>query len=184
MTSGDALVQLHAVQSFLRLPLASDGRSYGPGFFAARDWLKGLESENRRVTLRLASRKTCAVCNAVLSGSSTGDHLIPRSQGGPVGAQNFLPLCRFCNASKGNRDFLEWLIEKACDVRTLDLDTVCAYARLKYVWLKERGRLGDDPHPALQQTLAALRAQLPEGHQDALDGLRCPNTQPSFRWQP
>jgi hypothetical protein len=172
MTGADALVQLQAVQSFLRLPLAPDGKVYGPGFFHTRDWVKSLESENRRVTLRVGSRRSCAVCGGGLSGSSTGDHLIPLAKGGPVGAQNFLPLCRSCNASKGPRDFLEWLSGRSFDIRLLDLDAVCAYARLKYAWLKEGGHLGTPASRGLQETLASLRSRLPERHRAVLDGLR------------
>jgi hypothetical protein len=173
MTSGDAPVRLHAVQSFLRLPLPADGKPYGPGFFRGRDWRRGLGSENRRVTLRLAGQRTCAVCRAALSGSSTGDHIIPLADVGPVGAQNFLPLCRSCNASKGTRDLLDWMAAKSLDVRTVDLDILCAYARLKYAWLKDRGRLDETPSLGLRDALTTLRSQLPECHRPALDGLVC-----------
>ncbi len=173
MTSGDALVRLHAAQSFFRLPIPADGHPYGPGFFRGRDWRKGLESENRRVTLRLAGRRTCAICEAELSTASTGDHLIPVAEGGPTGAQNFLPLCRSCNASKGKRDLLEWLAGKGLDVRRLDPDILCAYARLKYGWLRAHGRLADPPAAALAAALNAIRTQLPDGHRRALDALVC-----------
>jgi hypothetical protein len=172
MTNADALVQLHAVQSFLRLPLDEEGRPYGPGFFRRRNWIAGLEAENRRVTLRLAGKRACAFCGGPLSGSSTGDHLIPVADGGPVGAQNYLPLCRSCNASKGKRDFLDWLAGRSFDVRRLDLDALCAYARLKYHWLKAKGALADVPAAGLRATLETLRAQLPAGHQVALDRLK------------
>lgn len=40
------------------------------------------------------------------------DHVIPISRGGTHSIGNLLPLCKSCNASKGNKTFTEWAIAK------------------------------------------------------------------------
>src|SRR5215468_5032030 len=106
MKNIEALIILHASQTLLRIRSA-DGNFYGPRFFKTRDWIGGLSGSNRRVSLRLA-KLPCVRCGLALAPNSTGDHIIPLSQGGPAGAQNYLPLCRSCNASKGAKDLLTW----------------------------------------------------------------------------
>lgn len=38
MTNFQALLRMHALESWRRVPLAKDGRTYGPGWFGAHDW--------------------------------------------------------------------------------------------------------------------------------------------------
>jgi hypothetical protein len=100
--------------------------------------------------------------------SSTGDHIIPLSDGGPAGAQNYLPLCRSCNASKGRKDFFEWWIQNAKNACDLDNDVICAYARLKFSWLRERGKELDAAPDYLYTAIAQLCDSLPSGHASAI----------------
>lgn len=175
MTNRQALAQLHAIESWLRVPLARDGRPYGPGFFARRDWVGTLKGTNRRVSFRLAQYGQCLRCHGPLAGSSTGDHMIAKACGGPHDATNYLPLCRACNASKGTRDFLEWwsfidhgertAAELPAAVRS---DVLCSYARLMYAWLGERQRLDEPAPPALVAAVDSFKSQLPEAHWAAI----------------
>jgi len=156
MTNLEALIILHAVQTILRIRPA-DGGFYGPGFFRKRDWAGNLAGENRRVSLRLA-KSPCIRCGVALSAGSTGDHIIPLSAGGPPGAQNYLPLCRSCNASKGKKDLLVWWHDSGRSAGELAHDVICAYARLMF------GALNGNHHSlapeylerAAQQLLASL----------------------------
>jgi hypothetical protein len=96
-----------------------------------RSALKGLQQESRGPVLRLAKRETCVFCNAPVGGG-TGDHIIPLSKGGPHSAENFMPLCKRCNSSKGNKDLIEWWMLKRRHIRELDLDALVIYLRLRY----------------------------------------------------
>lgn len=170
MTNIQALARLHAIESFRRLPLTKEGKPYGPGFYRKRDWVGTLNGENRRVSLRLC-RMPCIRCNAIMEPSSTGDHIIPLSDGGPVGAQNYLPLCRSCNASKGRKDLFEWWIENGRNACDLDNDVICAYARLKFSWLRERGKELDSAPQHLAIAIDQLCDSLPSGHSSAIAGI-------------
>ena len=144
-------MRLHAIQTWRRLPVTKDGLPYGPGFFATRRWLETLGDENRRVSVRLARISCCLACPTALGADSMGDHLLPLSRGGPVGAQNYVPLCRSCNASKGAKDFLGWWQSRGRSVAEL--------------------RAGD-PDRAAEPTLAAavmaFEPFLPPRHWDAV----------------
>jgi HNH endonuclease len=171
-TISQALVWLHATQGFLRLSVPKDGRPYGPGYFAKRDWLGALKWENRRVSVRLGRMTTCVGCGSPMPEGSTGDHIVPLSKGGPSGAQNYLPLCRSCNASKGARDLLEWWLGRGRDVGELPLDVIVAYVRLTYCWYRDRGEL--DAAPPFYLATAAVRYldQLPSSaHRGAVQKL-------------
>lgn len=98
------------------------------GFASALD---GLKQESRGPVLRLAKRSTCVSCNSPV-GSGVGDHIIPLSKGGPHSAENFMPLCRKCNSSKGDRDLIEWWMIKGRNIKDLDLDALVIYLRLRY----------------------------------------------------
>lgn len=168
-----ALIRLNAMQSWRRLPTPQDGRPYGPGWFRTRDWVKGLESENRRVSMRLSRMGTCIFCGAQLPAGSTGDHIVPLSKGGPQGAQNYLPLCRNDNSSKGDRDLLEWWQSKGRSVAELPDDVICAYARLMWQLYKPQRLLDDRASDYLRTAVESMVAALalsPE-HQQAVNAL-------------
>jgi hypothetical protein len=150
-----ALLQLQMLQGWRRLP-----KMYGPGWFGRTDWAKSLRSPNRNVSLRLSQLHACIFCGKATAPNSTGDHIIPTSKGGPQGAENYLPLCRSHNASKGDRDLLEWWQSKGRLVAELPDDVICAYARLMWQMLEQRNQL-DDPAPeALQQAVKSLLSVL------------------------
>ena len=136
LTYIEALIVVYGAQTFLRLPFP-DGNPYGPGFFIKRDWIGALKGENRRVSLRLA-KAPCIRCKSILPVDSTGDHIIAISIGGPLGAQNYLPPCRPCNASKGKKDLLDWWYDSGRSATDLPYDVLCAYARLMFGWLKQK----------------------------------------------
>lgn len=50
----------------------------------------------------------CAYCGSGPPPKLHGDHLIPRSRGGPESGDNLVWACRPCNSSKCARDLLEW----------------------------------------------------------------------------
>ena len=132
MTNREALARLVAIHGFLMLPPARDGKPYGAGFFANRDWFGALERENRRVSMRLVRYGRCLFCDEPVSDESTGDHIIPKSRGGVTGLQNYLPLCRSHNSSKGDNDLLIWWFSKGKTMSSLHPDAVIAYARLTF----------------------------------------------------
>ena len=93
--------------------------------------LKSLKSESRKTVLRLARLGKCISCGAKV-GEGAGDHIIPVSKGGPQSAENFMPLCRKCNSSKGNKDLLEWWIGQGRNIKDLNQDALTIYLRLRY----------------------------------------------------
>lgn len=170
-TTRQVLAQLHAFESYRRLGLAKDGSPYGPGFFHKRDWVGTLAKENRRVSIRLSRMGQCIGCCADVDTDSTGDHLVPLKMGGPIGAQNYIPLCRPCNASKGARDFIDWWLSKGRNVADLPNDVIIAYCRLMYRACAERGLLDQTASPHLVGALEQTSSTLSERHQAALSGV-------------
>jgi hypothetical protein len=161
MTNAEALVLLHILQSWSRLPLAKDGRPYGPGWFDKRDWITALRQDNRRVSLRLARLDGCVRCGGALPPDSTGDHLVPLADGGPMGAHNYIPLCRSCNSSKGRRDFLVWWARSGRFVTDIPADVLASYSRLVFQAHEAAGTLDHDAPEALQRAVAVLLPLLP-----------------------
>lgn len=51
----------------------------------------------------------CAYCDAPLE-EITQDHILPISKGGVHGYDNVVPACRSCNARKGNRSLLVFIL--------------------------------------------------------------------------
>lgn len=173
----DALAEMHAIQGWMRLPLDKNGRPYGPGYFRKRNWHDYLKWRNRKVAYRLQAWRWCVACGEPIPEASTGDHLIPISQGGPDDATNYAPLCPRCNVSKGRRDFWDWWLRKGLRVdqvdRTVMADLLCAYARLRYAQLSEAGLLYTKAPDYILQILRQCReAFVPRSHWPALDELR------------
>jgi len=52
----------------------------------------------------------CVYCGA--QEDLTLDHIVPLSKGGTHSEDNLVVACRSCNASKGNRSLLEWLLSR------------------------------------------------------------------------
>lgn len=158
MTNLQALIELHAIQSFHRTP-----RPYGPGFFAGKPWLEsGLKSPNRRTTMRLMRFPLCYGCGISIAGQGgEGDHIIPTKDGGPHGAENYGPMCSPCNSSKGARDLLEWWRSKERPVRALNPDIIVAYSRLMYRHMEVRGVLDVQAAPHFIEAIRDYEASLP-----------------------
>jgi len=129
-----ALLALYAIQEWMRLPLTKDGCPYGPGFFPnkASAVKRAIQKETRGALLRLIRSNHCICCQVPLSMSGTGDHLVPRSKQGSNSASNYLPLCKRCNSSKGNRDLMKWWQMKEKPLNQLHPDAICLYARTIY----------------------------------------------------
>lgn len=160
-TTRAALIAIYAIQEWKRAKTL-DGGYYAVGFFKNRatTWENSIKRENRRVSLRLA-KLPCIVCDEELSPNSTGDHIIPRSKGGPEGATNYLPLCKSHNSSKGARDLFEWWQKQGRTGRELTADVLCSYARLYFAWCEERHLL-DWPAPeALRGGLIDIIESMP-----------------------
>ena len=133
MTIKEALIVLWAWAHWYRI--VNIDHKYWPGrgiFKKGLDGaIKSLESESRNAVLRLARHSRCIFCGREI-GEGTGDHVIPLAKGGHWTVENFIPLCRECNASKGTRDLLEWWIIKGRHIKELNLDALVVYLRLTY----------------------------------------------------
>ena len=138
MTNYECLCSIYAIQNFIR---ANNNRSrkyvesYGPGFFTNRCQYSGIFGESRKVVMRLII-SPCIICGEPLSYNSEGDHVVPVSKGGRDNISNFIPLCKRHNASKGNRDLMEWGIQKQF-IDKFSPDVLCTYARETFQFQKE-----------------------------------------------
>lgn len=175
METIEALTQILAINSWMRLPLAKDGRPFGPGYFRGRNWRDRLVDKNRKVAFRLREYGQCLACNVEVPKTSTGDHLIPLSLGGPPDASNYVPLCRSCNASKGNRDFFIWWQAKGYRLRELPkeiiADLLCAYARLRYEMGIRADTLDTEAPEHLQTLVIEAKQYVPKSHWKALESV-------------
>lgn len=63
-------------------------------------------SEREWIRLVDRHRGRCAYCGQV--GAITVEHVIPVSRGGRHSIGNLLPVCQFCNGSKGDKLLMEW----------------------------------------------------------------------------
>lgn len=165
----DCLVGLAVLQAWLRLP-PIDGAPYGPGWFYGRNCapLTTLTNANRKVTLRLARLVTCFACSADLPAGSTGDHVIPTARGGSDGAENYVPICKRCNSSKGVKDLLAWWNLQGFPLSAMPFDVLVVYLRVQWRHLDTRGEL-DQPAPThYHDAITDWRALLPSpGHDHA-----------------
>ena len=93
--------------------------------------LKSLQSESRKAVIRLIAYRKCLMCGADV-GLGQGDHVIPISKVPYHCAENYAPLCKRCNASKGAKDLLEWWIGKGKCITELHPDALTVYLRLKF----------------------------------------------------
>jgi len=61
-------------------------------------------------TILASTENRCAYCWEPVA-ALEADHVVPLSRGGHTTADNILPACRSCNASKSNHPLEEWLVE-------------------------------------------------------------------------
>ena len=84
----------------------------------------------------------CVYCGRI---ADTVDHLIPRLTGGPDSADNLVPACKACNASKSGRDVYHWAQRKGF----FPLGVTRRYLVLAWRWCEQAGLL-DEPMDALR----------------------------------
>ena len=133
LTIRAALIMLQAWAHWFRIISTNPKYLPGRGILqrGINSAIKSLESESRNTVLRLARRSQCIFCGREVK-TGTGDHIIPLSKGGPQSVENFMPLCKKCNASKGDKDLLEWWFAKGRRIVDLDQDALVIYLRLTY----------------------------------------------------
>ena len=148
MSNREGLMKLRAWSHWY---LICRDSKYQPGFKKLKEGLeianKSLRGDSRKTVLRLARRGRCVNCNINLPNVTNGDHIIPLSKGGALSVENFMPLCKRCNSSKGNKDLLDWWINfQGKRIEQLDFDALCVYSRFMFRILEKDGSL-DKPAP-------------------------------------
>ena len=168
-SNSQCLLALYAIQQYQCI---RGGASAGYIERNADTFLAGIQRENRSVSFRLYVHGVfngCLGCGRLLPPDSEGDHLLARNNGGPEGAQNYLPLCGKCNSSKGACDFLEWWAGQGRSAAELSADVVCAYARVAWRWHSENGTLNDPADDIVRRAVRRLLSTLPSvEHQRAV----------------
>ena len=157
LTNYECLCAIYAIQNFIRANNNSSekyGETYGPGFFTNRCQYSGIFRESRKVVMRLI-RSPCIICGEPLGYNSEGDHVVPVSKGGRDNISNFIPLCKRHNASKGNRDLMEWGMQKHF-IDKFTSDVLCTYARETLQFQKEGGRLSSPAPDFLKNAVKKL----------------------------
>jgi len=105
--------------SYANLAAASTAEKAGIPRYDTRCWMvrarlyKGLREGTMKVSSLFADVRDmptdrCVYCGTTPPPKLHGDHLIPRSRGGPESGDNLVWACRSCNSSKCARDMLEW----------------------------------------------------------------------------
>ncbi len=105
--------------SYANLAAACAAEKAGITRYDTRCWmirarlLKGLREGTMKISSLFADVRDmpndrCVYCGTVPPPKLHGDHLIPRSRGGPESGDNLVWACRSCNSSKCARDMLDW----------------------------------------------------------------------------
>lgn len=162
-TNLDALFLLYLLNDWRRVEPRP-----GPSWFRGHGVVPGITGDNRKVSLRLARATSCLMCDEPIGEDSTGDHIVALHNGGPAGIENYLPLCKRCNSSKGKRDLLEWWQIKDRQVDELSADVLCAYVRLTYRRVVRCRAHNDPAEPQLSQAVHELLESMPKAHRDSL----------------
>jgi hypothetical protein len=164
LTWQQALVGLYLVNDWRRVP-----RPPSPDWFRRHGVLTGLAAgTTRRCAIRLARSRTCVGCGSEASENSEGDHIVPVSRGGPPGAENYIPMCKRCNSSKGTRDLLEWWHLKGKSAADLPVDVLMAYSRLMLPRLSYERSLASPAPDGVVAIFKELAAPLGDEHRRAL----------------
>ncbi|MCS7096801.1 MAG: HNH endonuclease [Nitrososphaerota archaeon] len=143
LTLQDALTFLYGWSHWHRVVSANPKYYPGKSLFlkGLKAAEKGLMSPCRKTVIHLVKLGKCVSCGLPVPEGS-GDHVIPISKGGTQSVENYIPLCRKCNSSKGSKDFLEWWISQGRQIEALNHDALIVYLRLKHrFFLNERTRL-------------------------------------------
>lgn len=110
--------------------------------------------------IKLNQPLLCCFCGS--AAKLTMDHLFSKSHGGPETADNVVWVCRSCNSSKNDTDFLEWWAKKHIDFPPLML--VRRYLKLAIVTVGRLGLLNSpiDEATGLPFNLAAVPTVYPQ----------------------
>jgi hypothetical protein len=106
--------------------------------------------------LKLILPQSCCYCGTKTALSV--DHLLPRARGGMDAGENMVWSCKSCNSSKGKKDVLVWLNERA---RFPPLLLLRRYLKLALDILIERGLLSTPLETAGQLDIPFSAASIP-----------------------
>jgi len=167
LTWQQGIVGLYLLNDYLRA--INGGSNPAPDWFRRHGVLIGLSTPTtRRVALRLARADACMGCGEPISPNSEGDHIIAVARGGTAGLENYIPLCRSCNSSKGTQDLLEWWARKERAFTDLPADAITAYCRLMLQRLSYERVLNNAAPMTVVVALQQLGACLSYEHRRAL----------------
>jgi len=115
---------------------------YAPTFFErvyskAEDYLK----RPAKHTVSRFQEGICCICGTPIPKNTEGDHLIARARGGDDYEYNKVPLCKYCNSSKRDRDLLEWWFLKGNRLIDLDPYVLAVYLKNEYRLLSKQREL-------------------------------------------
>ena len=103
---------------------------------------------------KLLSRDKCAYCGKQ-SNPLTLDHLFAKSKNGPDTGDNLVYCCRSCNASKGTKDYFEWIRATG---RKLNTNVAERYLKNAYDYCTVNGLLDVEIEKAPKELPFALNA--------------------------
>ncbi len=117
-TLGELLYWSYANLAMADAACSHSASKYGPTYYMIRAKLyKGLKDGTMKVgsmlddeKIKHQSEKVCTYCGS--DAKLSMDHLIAKSRGGPETADNVVWVCRSCNSSKRDTDFLVWWANK------------------------------------------------------------------------
>jgi len=176
LTAHDALCRLAAGQIWIRSGRAKDMTWYGAGHLRRiQNFENTLKHSGRKPVLRLANRHRCYACDTGVNPFATGDHIVPSAKGGPPSADNFAPMCAFCNSSKGDQDLIAWWLTKGGTLWSLDPDVTVQYCRVTYSRLVALEMLGSPAPEPVIRLLSQFADSLPTAeHTAAFNDIRAP----------
>ena len=174
VTYYDALLRLAACQIWIRSGGAKNGTWYGAALLRRLEGFDTtLKNPSRKVALRLANMHVCYSCGIHTAPTGDGDHLIPKSKGGPHDLSNYAPMCSRCNSKKGSRDLMEWWAGEGRPLAELHVDVVVAFARVSFNLLSGSGLMDSLAPGCLVDLLNEFAESLPSSqHTKAFRGIR------------
>ena len=174
LTNYGSLLSLAAAQIWKRS--VSGVQSYGPALLtnlpAFRKTLAG--PYGRGTVGRLIELAECYSCGVPVpfKAGSDGDHIIPKADGGPLGYENFAPMCVKCNSRKGILDLMHWCAKRNKTLWNLNNEVLLQYSRQKFVQLVHRGVLEDPASAPVEFLLGQFATTLPTlAHTDAFKAI-------------